>query len=116
MDKPPEGKRTEKFTSGQALELVAYQPGAVVSREILKKSTGSVTAFAFDQGQGLSEHTAKFDALVHVLEGAAEITLAGVPQRVGANGMLLMPANVPHALKALERFKMLLVMIREPAS
>lgn len=115
MNKTSEGKNPGSFTSGQSLELVAYQPGAVVSREILKKSTGSVTAFAFDQGQGLSEHTAKFDALVHVLEGAVEITLAGVPQRVGANGMLLMPANVPHALKALERFKMLLVMIREPA-
>jgi quercetin dioxygenase-like cupin family protein len=115
MNKPGDGKRNETFASGPALELVAYQPGAVVSREILKKSTGTVTVFAFDQGQGLSEHTAKFDALVHVLEGVAEITLAGVPQRVGANELLLMPANVPHALKALERFKMLLVMIREPA-
>ncbi len=115
MNTPSTGNGSERFSSGQALDLVAYQPGAVVSREILKKSTGSVTLFAFDQGQGLSEHTAKFDALVHVLEGAAEITLAGVPHRLGANGMLLMPANVPHALKALERFKMLLVMIREPA-
>jgi quercetin dioxygenase-like cupin family protein len=116
MNKTPEGKHAGSFTSGQALELVAYQPGAVVSREILKKSTGSVTAFAFDQGQGLSEHTAKFDALVHVLEGTVEVTLAGVPHKLGANAILLMPANVPHALKALERFKMLLVMIREPAS
>jgi quercetin dioxygenase-like cupin family protein len=116
MNRTSDGKSAGSFTNGQALELVAYQPGAVVSREILKKSTGSVTAFAFDQGQGLSEHTARFDALVHVLEGAAEITLGGVPHRLGANGLLLMPANVPHALKALERFKMLLVMIREPAS
>jgi quercetin dioxygenase-like cupin family protein len=116
MNRPGDGKRSETFASGHAPDLVAYQPGAVVSREILKKSSGSVTVFAFDRGQGLSEHTARFDALVHVLEGVAEITLAGVPHRLGANDMLLMPADVPHALKALERFKMLLVMIREPAS
>ena len=105
----------EAFTRGKAIELVAYQAGAVVSREIVKKKTGSVTAFAFDEGQGLSEHTAPFDALVHVVDGNAEITIGGTPQQVGAGEMILMPAGITHALKALGRFKMLLVMIREPA-
>jgi quercetin dioxygenase-like cupin family protein len=104
-----------KFTGGKALDLVAYQAGAVVSREIVKKKTGSVTAFAFDKGQGLSEHTAPFDALVHVLDGAAEITIGGKSHSVKRGELILMPANVPHALKAVEQFKMLLVMLREPA-
>jgi len=94
--------------------LVTYQPGSVVSHEILKKKTGSVTAFAFDANEGLSEHTAPFDALVHVLEGTAEVTIDGTPHHVGRGEMILMPAGHPHALKAVERFKMLLVMIREP--
>ncbi len=106
----------EKPTSGAALDLVGYQPGAVVSREVLKKKTGSVTLFAFDEGQGLSEHTAPFDALVHVLDGVAEITIGGAPNRVAAGELIVMPANVPHALKAVGRFKMMLVMIREPAT
>jgi quercetin dioxygenase-like cupin family protein len=104
-----------KFTGGKALDLVAYQAGAVVSREIVKKKAGSVTAFAFDKDQGLSEHTAPFDALVHVLDGAAEITIGGESHSVKRGEMILMPANVPHALKAVEQFKMLLVMLREPA-
>jgi quercetin dioxygenase-like cupin family protein len=83
-----------------------------VSREILRKPTGTVTAFAFDEGQGLSEHTAPFDALVQIVEGEAEITLAGVPQRVKAGELILMPARVPHALHAVAAFKMLLTMIR----
>lgn len=107
---------SEKFTGGVAVELVSYQAGSVVSREVVKKKTGTVTLFAFDEGQGLSEHTAPFDALVHVLDGVAEITIGGVPKRVAAGELLLMPANVPHALKAVERFKMMLVMIREPAA
>ena len=92
--------------------LVDYQPGAVVSREVLKKETGSVTVFAFDDGQGLSEHIAPFDALVNVLDGEVEISIAGQPHRLQAGEMIIMPANKPHALKALSRFKMLLVMIR----
>jgi quercetin dioxygenase-like cupin family protein len=116
MTETASGKPQAKFTDGRALDLVAYQPGAVVSREIVKKKTGSVTAFAFDDGQGLSEHTAPFDALVHVLEGVAEVTLGGAPHRVGAGEMIVMPAGVPHALRAVERFKMLLVMVREPAA
>jgi quercetin dioxygenase-like cupin family protein len=96
----------------RAPELVNYQEGAVVSREILKKPTGNVTLFAFDDGQGLSEHTAPFDALVQVLEGEAEITIAGQPRRLGGGEMILMPAGQPHALRALKPFKMILTMIR----
>jgi quercetin dioxygenase-like cupin family protein len=93
-------------------ELVAYQAGSVVSREILKRPSGNVTVFAFDEGEGLSEHTAPFDALVQVVEGEAEITVAGKPHRVAAGECLLMPAGQPHALKAPERFKMVLTLLR----
>ncbi len=116
MTQPQEDKTETKFTGGNALELIAYQTGAVVSREVVKKKAGTVTLFAFDEGQGLSEHTAPFDALVHVLDGVAEISIGGKLHRVGKDGMILMPAHVPHALKAVERFKMLLVMIREAAA
>ena len=92
--------------------MVEYQPGSVVSRTLLKKEAGTVTLFAFDKGQGLSEHTAPYDALVHVLDGTAEITIAGEMRRVGKGGMIILPANRPHALNAAERFKMALVMIR----
>ncbi len=92
--------------------LVEYQVGSVVSREVVKKPTGTVTVFAFDAGQGLSEHTAPFDALVYLLDGRAEITIGGKPVATMTGDMVVMPANVPHALKAVERFKMLLVMIR----
>ena len=92
--------------------LVNYQAGSIVSREIVKRPTGRVSVFAFDAGEGLSEHTAPFDALVHVLEGEAEITISGQPHPVGAGEVILMPANQPHALKALQRFKMMLIMIR----
>ena len=98
--------------SGPTAGLVAYQEGAVVSRVILKKATGNVTLFAFDRGQELSEHTTPFEALVQVLDGAAEITVGGTPYTVRAGEMILMPANVPHALRAPERFKMALTMIR----
>lgn len=93
-------------------DLVAYQDGSVVSRTIAKKESGTVTVFAFDEGQGLSEHTAPFDALVHVLDGAAEITISGQPHRVEAGEMIIMPANEPHALQAPEHFKMALVMLK----
>jgi quercetin dioxygenase-like cupin family protein len=92
--------------------LVQYQDGSVVSREVVRKPTGTVTVFAFDAGQGLSEHTAPFDALVYILDGTAEITLAGRPVPACAGEMVIMPANQPHALSAVQRFKMLLVMIR----
>jgi quercetin dioxygenase-like cupin family protein len=92
--------------------LVDYQPGAVVSRQVIAKPTGTVTLFAFDKGEGLSEHTAPFDAMVHVLEGQVEIAISGKPLRLRAGEAVIMPANEPHGLKALERFKMLLVMIK----
>jgi quercetin dioxygenase-like cupin family protein len=95
-----------------AADLVAYQDGAVVSRELVRKGTGTVTAFAFDEGQGLSEHTTPFDALAHVLEGEAEIVIAGTPNRVAGGAMILMPGGQPHALRAVQRFKMILTMIR----
>jgi quercetin dioxygenase-like cupin family protein len=92
--------------------LINYQPDAIVSREIVKANTGTVTVFAFDAGQGLSEQTAPFDALVQVLDGEVEITVAGKAHKVKAGQLLIMPAHEPHALKANKRFKMLLVMIR----
>jgi len=92
--------------------LVDYQEGAVVSRTVIDKETGTVTLFAFDKGQGLSEHTAPFDALAYILDGEAEITIAGQAQRVSGGEMLIMPAHQPHALTAAQPFKMLLVMIR----
>jgi quercetin dioxygenase-like cupin family protein len=93
-------------------ELVAYQKGAIVSKTLVEKETGTVTLFAFDQGQALSEHTAPFDALVQVSDGRAEIRIAGVPHLVSAGEMLVMPAHQSHALKALTPFKMMLTMIR----
>lgn len=107
------GTPTDLDTASSLAELVQYQPGAVVSRTVLKRPSGTVTAFAFDQGEGLSEHTAAFDALVILIEGSAEITIGGVAHRLAAGQVLRLPAGKPHALKALARFKMLLVMIRE---
>lgn len=92
--------------------LAGYQEGAVVSRILLKRAGGTITLFAFDEGQSLSEHTAPFDAVAHVLEGEAEITIAGTPLGVSAGELVLMPANQPHAITARTRFKMLLTMIR----
>jgi quercetin dioxygenase-like cupin family protein len=93
-------------------ELVSYQDGSVVSREIVKKLTGNVTLFAFDQDQGLSEHAAPFDALVQVLEGEVEIMISGQAHKLQGGETILMPANQTHALKAMTRFKMILTMIR----
>jgi quercetin dioxygenase-like cupin family protein len=100
----------------ELVSLVQAQEGSVVSRVLLKKETGTVTLFAFAQGQGLSEHSTPHDAMVHVLEGSVEILIGGAPHRVSAGEALLLPANIPHALSAPTAFKMLLVMIREPAS
>lgn len=94
------------------IDLLNYQDGAVVSRTLVKKKTGTVTLFAFDAGEGLSEHTAPFEALVHLLDGEAEIIISGVSHRLQAGEMILMPANEPHALKATKRFKMILTMIK----
>ena len=93
-------------------ELVAYQAGSVVSRTLIDKKIGTLTLFSFDAGQGLSEHTAPYDAVVQVLDGEAEITIDGTVHRLAAGQMIIMPANRPHSLKGVKRFKMLLVMIR----
>ncbi len=93
-------------------DLVNYQNGSVVSREIIRKTTGTVTIFAFDKGQGLSEHMAPFDALITILDGEAEVAIAGQAYQMEQGQMVILPANKPHSLKALSKFKMLLVMIR----
>lgn len=93
-------------------DMIAYQEGAVVSRQITKEESGNVTLFAFDKDQGLSEHTAPFDALVHVLDGEAQVTISGQPFDLKSGEAIIMPANEPHALKAVRQFKMLLTMIR----
>ncbi len=104
----------EDLTSQQVelQKLVDYQDNTVVSREIMKKKSGTVTVFAFDQGQGLSEHTAPFDALVYIIHGQAQITISGKDFSLEAGEMIIMPANEPHALRAQEKFKMLLIMIK----
>ena len=94
-------------------DLLDYQEGSIVSRTLIDKKAGTVTLFAFDQGQGLSEHTAPFDALVHIIDGEAEITISGNAIHVKGGEMVVMPANEPHALRALTRFKMILTMIRQ---
>lgn len=93
-------------------DLIEYQEGSVVSREIIRKGTGTVTVFAFDKGEGLSEHTAPFDAMVQVIDGKAEITISGSKHILEKGDMIIMPANESHALHAMERFKMILTMIR----
>ena len=94
-------------------EMIDYQEGSVVSRTIMDKEAGTVTLFAFDSGQGLSEHTAPFDAMVFNLDGDIEVTLSGKAVQLKKGEMVIMPANEPHALKAIKPFKMLLVMIRQ---
>jgi len=98
--------------AGSLVSLVDYQDGSVVSKEVIKKEKGTVTLFAFDKGQGLSEHTAPFDALVYIMDGLAEIYIAGKAHLLETGQAIIMPANKPHSLKAIERFKMLLVMIK----
>lgn len=93
-------------------DLVAYQDGSVVSRTIINKKTGTVTLFAFDEEQGLSEHTAPFDALVYLLDGEAEVVISGKTLSLKEGDILTMPANQPHALRAVKKFKMILTMIR----
>jgi quercetin dioxygenase-like cupin family protein len=93
-------------------DLVSYQEGSVVSRQITKAEAGNVTLFAFDAGQELSEHTAPFDALVELIDGEAEISISGQPYTLTAGDAIVMPANLPHAVKGTRRFKMLLTMIR----
>ena len=104
------GKLVEQ--AARLVDLVEYQEGSVVSRTIIGKKTGTVTLFAFGEGQGLSEHTAPFDALVHILDGEAEIAISGKPFHLKEGEMIIMPANEPHVLKAVTKFKMLLIMVR----
>ena len=107
-------KKTQKLepTGARIADLIAYQEGSVVSRTIIDKEAGTVTIFAFDQGQGLSEHTAQYDAMVLILDGEAKVTIAGKTIGIKQGEMTIMPANHPHALSAVTRFKMLLTMIR----
>lgn len=100
------------FTPNELEKLIDYQTGAVVSKTIIKQPTGTVTLFAFDEGEGLSEHTTPFDALVYLVDGEAEIIISGKLNVVKKGDMIIMPANQPHALKAKEKFKMMLVMIK----
>jgi len=93
-------------------ELVEYQGNSVVSKTLIDKQAGTVTLFAFDKGQGLSEHTAPYDALVYIIDGVAEVTISGKAHQLAESEMIVMPANEPHALKATEKFKMMLVMIK----
>jgi quercetin dioxygenase-like cupin family protein len=98
--------------ASKLVEMIDYQPGAVVSKTLIKKKTGTVTLFAFDGGEGLSEHTAPYDALVQVIEGKTEITISSKSLELGEGEMIILPANEPHALRATEKFKMILTMIR----
>ena len=107
-----EKKRTVVGEALTLAALVAYQDGTVASRTLIDKQVGTVTVFAFDEGQGLSEHTVPYDAFVQILDGEAEITIAGEPHHLSAGQMIIMPANKPHLLRAVKQFKMLLVMIR----
>ena len=109
------GQKDTDTLLGQVIELIGlidYREGSVVSRTIIDKTTGTCTLFAFDSGQGISEHTAPFDALVYICDGEAEVTISGKPNRLKEGEMVIMPANEPHALRAIKKFKMMLVMIK----
>jgi len=102
----------KNIKSNRLVDLVNYQEGSVVSRSLIKKKHGTVTLFAFDQGQSLSEHTTPFDAMIHVLDGTVNVTISGKSMILKEGDMVIMPGNEPHALKAIQKFKMLLTMIR----
>ncbi len=114
MNNQPRPESTEKLSEKQQKldGLVSYQSGSVVSRTVIDKKAGTVTLFAFGQDQGLSEHTAPFDALVYLVDGEADITISGKMHHLKQGDTIIMPANEPHALKAVTQFKMLLVMIK----
>lgn len=112
MTNPASGASSRPSGVASVSDVVAYQAGAVVSRTLLKGPGGTVTAFAFDVGEGLSEHTAPFDALVTMIEGEAEIAISGKPHSLRGGDLLILPARQPHAVKATTRFKMVLVMIK----
>lgn len=107
----------KEFQKGRVFRFeseVDFATGSVVSKNVLKRDTGNISLFSFDKGEGLSEHTAPFDALVQVVDGKAEISIDGNPHLVDKGESIIMPANIPHALKAIEKFKMVLTMIKEP--
>ncbi len=108
----PTGQLKEEPKTIKLINLVSYQKGSIVSRTIIDKDSGTLTLFAFDEGQGLSEHTAPFDALVYLLDGEAEVTISGNSLNLKEGEMVIIPANQPHALRAIRRFKMMLVMIK----
>lgn len=112
QEKPTTQTKLEPAQPVKLAALIDYQSGSIVSREIVKGPAGRVTLFAFDEGEGLSEHMSPYNALVQILEGEAEITITGQPHRVTAGELILMPAQQPHALKAVKRYKMILTMIR----
>lgn len=112
MEQSREQKGVARAQVARLVDLADYQAGSVVSRTIIDRKTGTVTFFAFDEGQGLSEHTAPYDALVHLLDGEADIVVSGKTLRVKEGEMVILPANKPHALRAVKRFKMMLTMIR----
>ena len=115
MNKEPTSLRNHNDYKNEILnlkDLLKIQTGAVVSRTLINKKHGSITLFAFDKGEGLSEHTAPYDAIVYLLDGKAEIVLSEKPFIIGGGEMIVMPARKPHSLKALERFRMMLIMIR----
>jgi quercetin dioxygenase-like cupin family protein len=111
-NRKPEKTTTLAAQASNLTDLIEYQEGAVVSRTIIDKKAGTVTLFAFDEGQGLSEHTAPYDAMVYVLDGEVEVAISGKTVRLKKGEMTIMPANEPHALTAVTKFKMLLTMIR----
>jgi len=107
--------KQDEFSKGTVFQFplkVDYSSGGIVSKNVIKKESGNVSLFAFDKGEGLSEHTAPFDALVQVIEGNAEIIIEGESFRLGSGDSIIMPASIPHAVKAPEKFKMVLTMIR----
>lgn len=112
MDQNSENSKTLEAQATNLSSLINYQEGSVVSRTIIDKKAGTVTLFAFDEKQGLSEHTAPYDAMVYIVDGEAEVTIAGNPVRVKQGEMTIMPANKTHALLAIKKFKMLLIMVR----
>ncbi|MEK7281424.1 MAG: cupin domain-containing protein [Chloroflexota bacterium] len=111
----PEKQKTDDKLFGQVnriVDMVEYQAGSVVSRTIIDQKSGTVTLFAFDEGQGLAEHSAPFNAMVYVMDGKVRVIISGKPFELNAGDMIIMPANQPHALQAISRFKMMLIMIR----
>ena len=111
-NKNPENTKNLAAQAVNLTDLIDYQAGSVVSRTVIDKKAGTITLFAFDQKQGLSEHTAPYDALVYILDGEADVVISGKPVRLKKGEFTIMPANEPHALSAVTRFKMLLTMIR----